>query len=184
MKRDREKWESRYKRERRDLFVPDEFLSAHEHLLRPGRALDLACGLGANSLFLSKRGFGVDAVDISLEACSRLLAEARRIEADVRPFVADLDYYPLPEELYDVVLVFYFFSPPLIPAIKASLKAGGLLFYATYNCRHTSVKPGFNVAYLVAEGALSSYFSDFEIIVPEEVAGDYGNVSRLAAVKV
>jgi 2-polyprenyl-3-methyl-5-hydroxy-6-metoxy-1,4-benzoquinol methylase len=42
-------------------------LAENEHLLPPGggRALDLACGLGGNAVFLARRGFEVDAVDIS-----------------------------------------------------------------------------------------------------------------------
>ena len=43
-----------------------EVLARHQHLLpESGRALDLACGLGGNALFLANCGLQVDAWDIS-----------------------------------------------------------------------------------------------------------------------
>jgi tellurite methyltransferase len=180
---DRVKWDGRYGRETTELPPPDEFLVDHADLLGGGRALDVACGRGATSLFLADRGLAVDAVDISYVALSRLQSEARRVGARVRPFVADLDYYPLPREIYDLVTVFYFFSPRLIPSLKASLKRGGLILYATYNHRHTDVKPGFNEAYLVPRGGLPPYFPEFDIVASEEEAGTSRNICRLVAVK-
>ncbi|GAB2841364.1 class I SAM-dependent methyltransferase [Streptomyces deserti] len=46
---------------------PDESLVSYldRGLLRGGRALDLGCGPGRNALYLAKRGFEVDAVDLS-----------------------------------------------------------------------------------------------------------------------
>ena len=183
MRSDREKWDARYGREKTYLPPPDEFLVDNASLLGAGRALDVACGRGASSLFLAERGFEVDAVDISYTALSRLLTEARHVAARVRPFVADLDYYPLPREIYDLVTVFYFFSARLIPALKASLKTGGLILYATYNHRHASVKPGFNEAYLVPKGGLSPLFREFDIVAYEDETGPSRNICRLAAVK-
>ena len=132
-------------------------------------------------MFLAARGCAVDAVDISFEAVAALITEARRVGANIRPFVTDLDYYPLPRDLYDVVVVFYFFSQPLIPVLKTCLRTGGLIFYATFNHRHTSVRPEFNRAYLVPEGGLTPYFSEFEIVVPEADTGPARNISALVA---
>ncbi len=179
MKADREKWDKRYSQESRQLPTPDEFLVAHREFLTSGRALDLACGLGANSIFLAEYGYEVDAVDISLEAISRLRAEVTRRRLRVRCIQADLDYFPLPRATYDVAAVFYFFSEDSIEGIKDALKHRGLLFYATYNERHTSVMPTFNPAYLIPPEALAAHFADFEILVHETSAGDKGNVSRL-----
>ena len=68
MKNDREKWDLRYSKESGAFPAPDEFLVAHEEILRSGRALDVACGRGGNALFLAERGYSVDAVDISFQA--------------------------------------------------------------------------------------------------------------------
>jgi len=45
--------------------------------LRPGHALDLGCGEGADALWLAERGWQVVAVDISQTALQRAAADAR-----------------------------------------------------------------------------------------------------------
>ena len=181
MKSDREKWDKRYRVADTDVSDPDSLLLHGPRLSGPGRALDVACGRGANALFVAARGFQVDAVDISLAALRVVHATARQRDADVACIAADLDYFPLPISVYDLVLVFYFFSEPLILPIERALKPGGLLCYATYNVRHTSVKPGFNPAYLIEPDDLRRHFADFEHILHESDAGEKGNVSRLIA---
>jgi SAM-dependent methyltransferase len=183
LKNDREKWDLRYSKESRAFPAPDEFLVAHEEILRSGRALDVACGRGGNALFLAERGYSVDAVDISFQALYQLQAEAIRRGLDIRCVAADLDWYPLPRDFYDLVIVFYFFSKPLMRSIRNALKEGGLIFYATFNERHTSVRPEFNPAYLIPPDGLYPYFHDFDILVHETAAGENENVSRLVARK-
>lgn len=179
LKADREKWDKRYLQEPRDLPDPDDFLVQHTELLRSGRALDPACGLGANSIFVAEHGYEVDAIDISPTAISRLREEASKRRLAIRCIVADLDNFPLAKGIYDLAVVFYFFSKPLIGGIREALRHEGLLFYATYNFRHTSVKPTFNPAYLIPPDGLAAYFPDFDILAHETSAGDRGNVSRL-----
>jgi len=176
---DREKWNRRYADEPPDIPAPDPFLAQHSRWLTSGRALDLACGRGGNAVFLAEAGYAVDAIDISDIALSRVRAHAEQRGLNIRFVVADLDYFALPKQLYDLVVVFYFFSEPLLSSIKDALKRGGLLFYATYNKRHTSVQPGFNPDYLVEPQDLGSYFSNFEILIDEPDAGEERNISRL-----
>lgn len=183
MKSDREKWDSRYGGEGDSLPPPDAYLVEHAGLLTSGTALDLACGLGANAVFLAHRGYRVDAVDISFVALSRLQALADRLDLHIRTVAADLDSFPLPKAMYDLVIVFYFFAPALMPSIRDCLKQRGLLIYATYNERHRSVKPGFCRDYLVPPDGLAPYFADFDVLAHEESAGEAGNISRLVARK-
>jgi len=179
VKTDREKWDLRYSKESEAFPLPDEFLVNHKNMLGSGRALDVACGRGGNAIFLAERGYSVDGVDISFQALYQLQTEALSRELDIRCVVADLDFFALPRNLYDLVIVFYFFSRPLMTSIKDALKRGGLIFYATFNERHISVRPEFNPAYLVPPDGLYPYFQDFDILVHETAAGENENVSRL-----
>ena len=181
MKTDREKWDARYASKEADFPAPDSFLVEHRHLLTSGRALDLASGMGADALFLARHGYAVDALDISFTALYRLQRKAQRVGLDIRPAVVDLDDFPLPRGLYDLVAVFHFFSPRLMRSISHALKKGGLLFYATYNYRHISVKPGFRLDYLVPSHGLTPYFPDLHILMHEEEAGQDKNLARLIA---
>jgi tellurite methyltransferase len=181
LKDDRDKWNARYNGHDGSTPAPDPLLVEYRSLLTSGRALDLASGLGANAIFLAESGYRVDAIDISEHALARLKAEADRRLLNIDAVIADLDDYPLPKNLYDLVAVFHFFLPRIMPAIQDSLKQGGLLFYATYNFRHTSVKPEFSKKYLVPPGGLIDYFPDLDVVLHESEAGDAGNISRLIA---
>lgn len=179
MKRDRDRWERKYAGKDRRVSEADPLLTDHANLLTGGRAIDVACGLGANALFVAERGYEVDAVDISLAALKELDGAAKRKGLPVRALLADLDDFPIPRGMYDLVLVFSFFSPLLMPAMQKSLRSGGLLFYATYNLNHTAVQPDFNPKYLVPSGGLGAYFPDLTRVLDEPEAGEAGNVSRL-----
>jgi tellurite methyltransferase len=180
---DLEKWETRYSRCERNWDAPDPFLRENKRLLTSGRALDVACGRASNSLFVAKAGYSVHAVDISFHALTALQEEARNRHLDVSCFVTDLDYYRLPRSYYDLVMVFYFYAEPLMMPIADALTGGGLLVYATYNFRHTSVKPGFNPAYLAPARGLSQVVPGLEIIEEQPDAGEKRNISQLIARK-
>ena len=67
---DRQRWDQRY---REGTYAARPWPSAYlrqlcdDGLIQPvGRALDVACGRGRNSLFLSAAGYAVDAVDVSV----------------------------------------------------------------------------------------------------------------------
>ncbi|MFD4676571.1 class I SAM-dependent methyltransferase [Lentzea sp. NPDC058450] len=65
---------------------PDENLAAHVEtgLLEPGRALDIGCGPGRNAIFLARRGFQVDAVDISGTAIAWARERSEGLDVDFR----------------------------------------------------------------------------------------------------
>jgi SAM-dependent methyltransferase len=85
----------------------NRFLVMEAEGLRPGRALDLACGEGRNAVWLAERGWEVTGVDFSgvgLQKAEKL-AESRGVSADW--IAADLlDYHPQPRA-FDLVLIFY-----------------------------------------------------------------------------
>ncbi|MGB8945489.1 MAG: methyltransferase domain-containing protein [Streptomyces sp.] len=65
---------------------PDENLASYVErgLVTTGRALDLGCGPGRNSLYLASLGFQVDAVDLSPAAVAWAEERAREAGADIR----------------------------------------------------------------------------------------------------
>ena len=105
---DREDWDRRYAgRELLWTGEPNRFLVAETAGLRPGRALDIACGEGRNAVWLAEQGWqatGVDFSEVAL-AKARQLADVRGVQTDW--VAADLvDYRPEPCA-FDLVIVFY-----------------------------------------------------------------------------
>lgn len=126
-------WEQRHA-EAEDLGRVAEVLQRNDHLLpRTGRALDLACGRGANALYLAEHGLQVDAWDYSETAIERLDGAARERGLSVNGEVRDVLRRPPPADAYDLILVSYFLDRGLAPALTAALRPGGLLFYQTFS---------------------------------------------------
>ena len=133
---DRERWDARH----RAALAGDEpprppadWLVAHAGLLPPaGRALDVACGLGRNALWLAGRGLEVDAVDVSGVAVDAVLARARAQDLPVRALRRDVEADGLPEGPYDVVVDVAFLVRALVPDLCRVLAPGGLLLFDTF----------------------------------------------------
>ena len=127
------KWDSRYRGATPEGAEPARVLAEFAYLLpHHGSALDLACGLGGNALFLASRGLEVSAWDISSVAIGKLQTAAERRGVSVMAQVRDVVATPPEPEHYDVIVVSRFLERGLMPAILAALRPGGLLFYQTF----------------------------------------------------
>ncbi|MCS7239154.1 MAG: methyltransferase domain-containing protein [Thermoguttaceae bacterium] len=89
------RWDSAYRGESRPAWdvgrAASQLVEAVEQgLLRPGRAIELGCGLGHDARFLAGKGFDVTAVDISPTAIARAAATAEKEGVKVRFLVADV----------------------------------------------------------------------------------------------
>lgn len=126
MRRDRIKWNEKYRRQdypsEPSGIVKDFFSRA------PGRtALDIAAGSGRNAIFLAEQGLEVDAVDIAEEG----LALFSGRHPGIRPICADLDTFDIPAGRYDLILNTLYLNRRLFPQIRAGLRPGGLLIFET-----------------------------------------------------
>ncbi|HYK73185.1 MAG TPA: class I SAM-dependent methyltransferase, partial [Pseudoneobacillus sp.] len=90
---------------------PNPRLQAVSAYLNGGNALDLACGLGANSLFLAGMNYQVQALDISDVAINYLLEKVAKYDLDIHPQVCDLTDLSNLEwdnSRYDLVVITYY----------------------------------------------------------------------------
>jgi len=130
----RERWNRRWAGEERvhASTAPSRFLVAEVAGLRPGAALDLACGAGRNAVWLAEQGWRVTAVDFSGVALrmARSLAAERRVE--VEWVEADVLAWTPPARAYDLVCVLYLQLPPgerrtALAGAAAAVRPGGTL---------------------------------------------------------
>jgi tellurite methyltransferase len=166
---DRREWESRY-RERPDdgIRPPSPFLTEHLHRLPSGRGLDLASGDGRHALCLARHGWRVEAIDFAHAGLARLLAIARRDALPLDVVQADLEYYRLSRDRYDVVVNVRYLQRSLFPALKASLRRGGAVIFETFIRDQQQLGHPRNPAFLLERGELAAQFDDFEILACEE----------------
>ena len=128
MKADQTKWNAKYGEPRDEVTVADCVKRFHSLAPDQGLALDLAAGLGANSLYLADQGFEVEAVDISDIAMGQLKGRHPHVTA----ICEDLDFYTIPEERYDLILSTHFLNRRLFPLIIEGLKPGGVVIIETF----------------------------------------------------
>ncbi len=130
---DRSSWDERYRTEELVWKAePNRFLVAEVGSLRPGRALDLACGEGRNALWLAERGWEVVGVDFSAVGLdkARSLAASRGLRVEL--VEADLREWDPPEASFDLVVLMYLHLPAadrrqVLAAASRALAPGGTL---------------------------------------------------------
>jgi SAM-dependent methyltransferase len=125
---DRKRWEERYGAGAHDDTDPVALLEeALSFAPRAGRALDVACGRGRHAITLARRGYEVDALDISPAALAS--ARERANDLPIRWRECDLDHAEIETGVYDIVVCVDFTDAGLVPRLLAALTAGGLLVF-------------------------------------------------------
>ena len=159
-----------------NLINPAEVLLQHTSLLpETGTALDLACGLGANAIYLAKHGLTTHAWDISTQAIDKLQTYCSENDITVIAEARDVEERPPEEESFDVICVSYYLERSIISNIIAALKPKGILFYQTFVKESVTDTGPKNPAYRLQENELLTLFSSLHILAYQ----DYGRVGNL-----
>lgn len=86
--------------------------------LRPGKALDLACGAGRHTVWLRERGWDVTAVDRSDEFPGAIHADLELGEFAIEPGV------------WDLIVCWLYWQPDLLASIAGGVSPGGVVAMA------------------------------------------------------
>jgi tellurite methyltransferase len=174
---DAERWNQRYSAAA-STGEPLRVLTENRHLLpAQGSALDLACGLGANALWLAEQGLATHAWDISRVAIEGLQGEARERRLMIETELRDVVERPPERERFDVIVVGHFLERGLAPALVEALKPQGLLFYQTFSQMRVDDSGPNNPAYRLAENELLTLFATLKLRVYRE-EGLCGDIRR------
>jgi tellurite methyltransferase len=138
--------------------------------LRPGRALDLACGSGRDAVFMAACGWSVTGVDVLPDALDRARDLARRCATAIEPIdwrQVDLEQGgepPMPESCFDLIVGFRYLYRPLFAHFAAWLKPGGSVVYETFTTLHRERhgRPASD-DHVLQPGELPGLLSGFEI---------------------
>ncbi len=174
----KDKWDKHYNSCSNELPSPAEVLLHNQHLLPAhGKALDLACGHGANAICLAENGLTVTAWDISSTALERLSHYAKEKSLTVNSEAKDISKLPPEPDSFDVIVVSHFLDRTMMDNIRNAIKTNGLIFYQTFiKDKVNETGPG-NPDYLLDKNELLHFFKDWKIIYYRE-EGQIGNVAN------
>ena len=133
-----------------------------------GRALDLACGAGRNSLFLARCGFEVTGIDVSSEGLKRAAASAEREGLEVAWIRHDLDDGLTLPGPFDVVCLFRYLNANLIRRLPSLLATDGILMVEEHLATDQPVAGPSNPAFCVQPGELRRLLPGLEVLHQEE----------------
>jgi SAM-dependent methyltransferase len=177
-RQDVEKWDTIYQTNDHGQHSPAQVLTEHNYLLpQTGTALDTACGIGANAIFLAQHGLETFAWDISEKAIEQLNQSAGNLNLDIHTEVRDVVIKPPVENSFDVIVVNHFLERQLMPHIKNALRKNGLLFYQTFIHDHVDDKGPKNPDYRLAKNELLQLCQDLHIVLYRE-EGTIGDISK------
>ena len=161
------KWNSIYKNS--DFSLPAEILYKNRILLpEKGCALDLACGLGSNALFMAAQRLETHAWDISSFALKKLQQKASLKDLNVSVKQVFIEPGIFPKQKFDVIVVSRFLDRSLSNAIMESLKTHGLLFYQTYVREKLGTSGPKNADFLLARNELLTLFNPLYLVSYKE----------------
>ncbi|PXA67742.1 class I SAM-dependent methyltransferase [Cryobacterium arcticum] len=134
---------------------PNPVLVSETMALQPGRALDIGCGEGADTIWLAGRGWQVTAVDFSAVALERAATRSRQGAGDpATPSASasasasritweqhDVTEWSPPAAAYDLVSAQFMHLPatqrsPLFAALAAAVAARGSLLIVGHDISH------------------------------------------------
>ncbi len=176
---DRDKWNQRY---RDGAYVarkhPSALLAKWLPRLapkgRPPTAVDLASGIGRNTLFLARQGWRVCAVDISEVALGQLAAAAEEENLEIARIPKDLEAGDVrlddiaAEGPFDLAIVIRYTNLPVIASLGDILVPGGYLLAESHLVTDADVIGPTDQRFRVAPGELRSAVTGLEIIASYE----------------
>lgn len=176
---DRIKWDKKYKTspsllEKRPASKKLEALISK---VEKGKALDLACGGGRNSVFMAKMGFNVDALDISKEALDNI---DKKAFPNITTKCIDLEGFIPAKNSYDLIVMTNYLDREVIPHLIDALKKEGVLLIETYMAHKDNTKPNPNPDFLLQAGELKKFLKKgLELLDYEEFDNEPWELYRM-----
>jgi len=157
---DRFRWNQKY-RDEIDFAPVNPTLRRYAELLKRGRVLDLAGGMGQNGAWLASHSnaFRVVDADVSDEALAR-------VPKEIASVVVDAGDLPFMRNVFDTILNIRFFDPRV--SFSGLLTAGGTVFFETFSSADAKYRPNFNPAHRFELALLPKVFAGLEILVNHE----------------
>ena len=181
---DRERWNERWA----DLRVDDEpeppgvLVESAALLPAPGRAVDLAGGLGDAALWLAQRGWQVTLVDVADVALDRAQERAQRLGVSIDTERVDLEQDPPPAGPWDLIVVSHYLHRPLLAQLPERLRPNGVVVVGIATMTNLERHPKPSARFLLDDDELPQLLPGSRVIRHLEDWSPWGvHESRLVA---
>lgn len=154
--------------------------------LQVGKALDVGCGQGRNTLYLNLLGFQVDAFDVNQMSIQKLneIIQKEKLE-NIQTSIRDLNQSQHIDGQYDFVfstVVMMFLEaktiPPLIQNMQNATKSGGFnLIVCAMDTEDYPVQPDFPFSF--KSNQLREYYQGWNILKYNEDVGELHRTDKL-----
>lgn len=163
-------WNTVYTEKSVENSTPAEVLLINSHLLScSGKALDYASGLAGNGMYLAKKGYDVEAWDLSGIAVEKINQHAKNNNLPLIAEIHDLENSsPDMKNKFDVVVVSYFLHRETLRYLYDVLKKGGLLFYQTFSGLQYKEQGPARDAFRLKKNELLDVFADMQLLYYRE----------------
>lgn len=183
----------------------DDFIHIHSSAfnITTGKGLDIACGSGRDLVYLAKHDWDMQGIDYNQGSLDRCEDLARRHCCTITNQKADLENgdidYSVNDSLLslspyidtqslDLITVLRYLHRPLFPAIRNSLRPGGVVLYQTFMQGCEKISRPKNPRFLLAENELADQFGTkqgFEVLLNDtQLLNDERPVSYFLARKL
>lgn len=140
-----------------------EFLQEHS---KTGKALDIGCGGGRDSVFLSIKGYQVTAIDNKQRVLDRAQQLAAKHQQQIEWRCCNVNQLGcLPDEKFDLIVVVRYLNRDLFDWIQSHLNEQGYLLFQTFTEGVQSFDSPKNPNFILKKGELSQTFSEMKKIV-------------------
>lgn len=169
----KDKWNKKYieRIDERKLPAVNPRLEKLVPYLKGGHALDIACGLGANSIFLAQLGYEVKASDISDVAINYVQVQAEKQHLSIEPYLCDLTEWRnlnVAENSLDLVVITYYLDRTIFPIVRSIIKECGYLFIETFYLSPQHEEQKVSDHYKLQPKELLAEFGDWQVLYYEE----------------
>jgi tellurite methyltransferase len=137
------------------------------------QGLDLACGSGRDSVYMSMNGWEMTSVDYKESALNKLDVFSKSQAQSIVTLLVDLEnnFTKLLElkKYYDAVILVRYLHRPLLSQVKQMIKPKGFIVYQTFFQGCEKFGSPKNPRFILQKGELADVFSDFQVLLDQVV---------------
>lgn len=174
---DKNYWDEKFLNRSDKPLKPEKSLIKIIKSFKAGSVLDIACGDGRNSLFMSENGFEVTGIDFSSEALKRLERFAERKHLKIRTKQIDLSSFQKFSSLgiFDnAVINHYRLNKALVNDLHNHISKDGILFICGFGSNH-NVDSKVRKEDLIQESDFQEIHKYFDLVNFKEEKDDRGS---------